>query len=217
MWFLHEEAHMISILLLLALILIIQVFPISLNIVVMTAGNVIMIYKYPKVFKSDILWYIITTLLAALSVYFYEASWTQYVTKGYLSLALFIIVMFTGVIPVSWGLTKSLMKVRGLLSILGFILISPHAVLHLFDVFDGVNLFGIVAYALMVPLTIVSFKTIRKEIKPKDWNKIQQAAYAIYVLLYVHTLWVGPPVDQMVYMALFVLYVNNKLVKEFKK
>lgn len=208
---------MISILLLLALILIIQVFPVALNIVVIASGLVICVYKYPKLFKSDITWYVITILIASLSIYFNQVPQFFYVTKGYLSLALFIVIMFTGVIPVKWKLTKTLMQVRGLFSIIGFVLISPHAVLHLFDIYDGVNLFGIVAYALMVPLTIISFKTIRKEIKPKDWNRIQKAAYVIYVLLYVHVLWVASASNQLIYMALLVLYVNNKLVKEFKK
>jgi DMSO/TMAO reductase YedYZ heme-binding membrane subunit len=125
--------------------------------------------------------------------------------------------MFTGVLPEKWKITRLMIKTRGAFSIIGFILISPHAFLHLFNVFEGINLFGIIAYALMVPLTIISFKTIRREINPRDWKIIQKASYFIYFSLFLHLLLVGDWFDKIIYAIVLTLYINNKLIKEYKK
>lgn len=39
---------------------------------------------------------------------------------------------------------------------------------------------------IMIPLTILSFPTIRSKISPKRWIAIQRLAYVFYLLLYVH-------------------------------
>ena len=48
-------------------------------------------------------------------------------------------------------------------TILGFILITPHAFLHAFGFFTTIDLFGIATYVVMIPLTLVSFKIINVE------------------------------------------------------
>jgi len=208
---------MISILLILLFILVTNLLPISINITLLSFFLVISIYKFPKIFSKDVFFYFLATGVAIFSIIFNDLYIFDYVLKGYMSIAIFIVIMFTGVIPIKWKLTQILVKTRGLLSIIGFILISPHASLHLLGLFSGINLFGIAAYALMIPLTIISFKTIRREINPRDWKNIQKASYIIYGLLYLHILWVGSWTDKLVYIVLFVLYINNKLFKEFKK
>jgi len=208
---------MISILLILLFILVTNLLPISINITLLSFFLVVSIYKFPKIFSKDVFFYFLATGVAIFSTIFNDLYIFDYVLKGYLSIAIFIVIMFTGVIPIKWKLTQILVKTRGLLSIIGFILISPHATLHLLGLFSGINLFGIAAYALMIPLTIISFKTIRREINPRDWKNIQKASYIIYGLLYLHILWVGSWTDKLVYIVLFVLYINNKLFKEFKK
>ena len=126
-----------------------------------------------------------------------------------------LVVMFAGVFPQKWTLTKNLRRNRGVFSILAFLFITPHAILHVLGVIGVVNLYGLAAYILMVPLTIISFRVIRKEIDPKDWFRIQKAAYAIYVLLFVHLLVVSSFENKIVYAVLLTLYVNNKFYKEF--
>ena len=69
----------------------------------------------------------------------------------------------------------------------------------------------------MVPLTIISFQIIRREIDNKDWIMIQKAAYGIYLILFVHLLFVAEWENKVVYAVLFTLYLNNKLIKELKK
>jgi DMSO/TMAO reductase YedYZ heme-binding membrane subunit len=125
--------------------------------------------------------------------------------------------MFAGVFPKRFKITQLMIKYRGLLSIIGFILVTPHALLHLFEFLNGINLFGIAAYALMVPLTLISFQVVRREIKPKDWNTILKASYIIYTLLFLHVLWVAPYEDKLLYIVILTLYINNKLLLEFKK
>ncbi len=89
--------------------------------------------------------------------------------------------------------------------------------LRLFGVLGSINLYGIAAYVIMIPLTVISFTIIRKEIEPKDWLNIQKAAYAIYVILFIHLMVVAAWPDKVVYGIILTLYINNKLLKEFKK
>jgi len=193
------------------------VFSTALTIVTI-AGIIITIgYKWPYIFKHASIYYIVALILSVVSVVFYTNDLVSYIVKGYLGYALFFTVMMMGVLPNKWTLTRNLKRNRGVFSILGFILISPHAFLHVFGFFSSINLFGIVAYVLMIPLTIISFRVIRKEISPKDWFTIQKAAYAIYIVLFAHLLFVGLWEDKVVYAVLATLYINNKLWKEFRK
>lgn len=208
---------MISIILLLMFILIADLFITSLDILIISSVILIVMYKFEHIFKYTRIWYLIAFLLAIVSSIFYHTNYALFINKGYISLALFFIIMFAGVLNTSWLITKRILKYRSMLSIVGFILISPHALLHLFGLFASINLFGIAAYALMVPLTIISFQTVRREMKAKDWINIQKASYVIYTLLYVHVLWIATFENKLVYIVLFTLYVNNKLIKEFRK
>ncbi|QMS84296.1 hypothetical protein [Candidatus Xianfuyuplasma coldseepsis] len=208
---------MIGVILVLLMLLIVDVMSVSLNILAVAGMLTALLYKWPHLFQARILWYFLSLVLAVLAVIFHTEEWMDYVTRGYLPYAILFVVMMVGVLPNKWTVSRHIKKRRGTLSIMGFILISPHAVLHVFEVFDGINLFGIVAYVLMVPLTIISFQIIKREIKPKDWLLVQKAAYIIYLALFAHLLWVGEWFDKVIYGMLLILYVNNKLLKEFSK
>jgi DMSO/TMAO reductase YedYZ heme-binding membrane subunit len=127
------------------------------------------------------------------------------------------VVMVSGVLPKDWLLTRNLKRNRGMFSILSFIFISPHAISHALGLVGGISIFGIAAYILMIPLTIISFQIIRKEIDNKEWIKIQKAAYVIYLSLFIHLLVVADWENKVIYAVLFTLYVNNKLIKELRK
>ncbi len=208
---------MITVILVLLLLLITNVMTTSLNILAISGILIAIIYKWNKVFQKAIFWYILTSILAIVAVIFHDVNLAYYVTKGYISFALIWVVMMVGVLPNKSELARKIKRVRGVLSIMSFILITPHAMLHIFQIYSGVNLFGIVSYALMLPLTIISFQIIRKEMKPKDWITVQKGAYMIYIALFAHLLWVGLWPDKVVYAILLTLYVNNKLIKELKK
>lgn len=178
---------------------------------------VILSYRFPRFFRKEVVFYIGALIISTVGMVFYKESWTYYITKGIIGYGFLLVVMFVGVLPNRWTVSRNIKRYRGVFSIIGFILISPHALLRVFGLFGSINLFGIAAYVVMVPLTIISFKVIRREIDPKDWFTIQKAAYVVYLLLFVHLMVVAAWPDKVVYGMLLVLYINNKLIKEFKR
>jgi len=208
---------MIGVILALLILLITNIMTTSLNILAISGIIIALIYKWDKLFQKAIFWYVLSLALSIVSLIFYESPFTYYITKGYIPYAFFFVVMFVGVFPNDWTISRKIKKVRGILSIIGFILITPHAFLHIFQLYEGINIFGIIAYVLMIPLTIISFKFIKKEIKIKDWNTVQKGAYLIYIALFIHLIWVGVWIDKIVFAVLLTLYVNNKLIKEWKR
>jgi len=208
---------MIGVILVLVTLLVLGVLPNSLNVLVVSGIISVISYKYRDFFKKSVIFYVIALIVVGISVWFYQESWTYLITKGIIGYGFIVVVMFVGVLPNKWTLSRNIKKNRGTYSILGFILISPHAILRVFGVLGSVNIFGIAAYVIMIPLTIISFRVIRKEIDPKDWFMIQKAAYVIYGLLFIHLIVVAGYPDKIVYAVLLTLYVNNKLIKEFRK
>ena len=196
---------MISIILVLALLLYMGVLSTSLTILALAGIVAVVGYKWPMLFKHASIFYVLSLIIAVLSVVFYTSEYVTYITRGYLGYALFFIVMMVGVLPNKWTFSRNIKRNRGVFSILGFLLISPHAFLHVFGFFSTINLFGIIAYVLMIPLTIISFRVIRKQISPKDWFTIQKAAYLIYIMLFTHIIWVGSWIDKVVYAVLATL------------
>jgi len=123
---------------------------------------------------------------------------SQYVlallTKGTLATAFWAIVMWTGALPNGSKSIRFLMPMRGQLSIFAAILTLGHAVGYGISYIprwiqhtDILNLvIAIVLMAIMIPLTILSVRKIRKKIKPKTWKNIQRLAYVFYVFIPLH-------------------------------
>jgi DMSO/TMAO reductase YedYZ heme-binding membrane subunit len=212
-----EVISLVGVVLLLLMVLILDVVSTAYNILAIAGIVTVLSYKWNHIFKPAVVWYFVAFVLGILSIVYYQSPLVTYIIRGYLGYGIFLVVMMVGVLPNKWTFTRNIKKVRGQLSILGFLFITPHAFLHVFAYLDGVNLFGIAAYVLMIPLTLVSFTIIKKEIRPKDWNAIQQGAYLIYGLLFIHLLMVGDWPDKIVYAVLLTLYLNNKLIKEWKR
>lgn len=208
---------MIGVIMVLVTLLVLGILPNSLDVLVVSSIVTIISYKYRDFFKKSYIFYLIALVVVVVSVIFYKENWTYLVIKGIIGYGFIVVVMFVGVLPNKWTLTRNIKMNRGIYSILAFILISPHAMLRVFGIIGSINLFGIAAYVIMIPLTIVSFKIIRKEIEPKDWLNIQKAAYGIYVVLFIHLIYVAGYPDKIVYAVLLTLYVNNKLIKEFRR
>ena len=208
---------MTSIIMVLILLVAVGILPNSFNIIAVSGVIVIIAYKFRDMFKKAYIFYIVGLIIASVSLYFYKSVFSELVITGIIGYSFMFVVMISGVLPREWLLTKNLRRNRGMFSILSFIFISPHAISHVLGLVGGVNLFGIVAYVLMVPLTIISFQIIRREIDNKDWIKIQKAAYVIYGSLFIHLLFVADWENKLVYGVLFTLYINNKLIKEFRK
>lgn len=207
---------MITILLLLAMLLYLGLLSDGLTILALSVMFGIVAYKWRNVHRLAPYWYVVALLLGTAAVIWNDSPYLAYVYRGFLGYGLMLVVMFVGILPNRWTLARNIKKNRGVYSILSFLLISPHAALHVFGVLDGINLFGIVAYVLMVPLTVISFQLVRREMDPRDWRNVQKAAYIIYLSLFVHVIWVGDWFDKIVYAVLATLYVNNKLMKELR-
>ena len=176
-------------------------------------------YKFPNLYKKATYFYIVALLISMTGIYFYLEPWVYIVNKGLIGFGFIYVVMMAGVLPNKWGISRAIKKNRGVFSILGFIFITPHASIRVLGLWGTVNIFGIAAYVIMIPLTIISFRVIRKQINPKDWFTIQKAAYGIYVLVFTHLLFMDfvLPENKIVYAVMTVLYINNKLIKEYFK
>ena len=119
--------------------------------------------------------------------------------KGFVSTALFILVMFAGALSKKWGITKKLLRVRAEMAILASILILPHFIIYTYKflvrLFSGKPLsilyisfiiVGLIAFIIMIPLFITSFKKVRVTMSPSKWKMVQRWAYPFYFLVYLH-------------------------------
>lgn len=208
---------MVSIIMVLVLLVAIGILPNSVNIIAISGIIIILAYKFKNMFKKAYIFYISALLLSSIALIFYESDYSSLVIKGLLGYSFLFVVMISGVLPNNWLLTRNLKRNRGMFSILSFIFITPHATSHVLGLVGGINIFGIAAYILMVPLIIISFQVIRREINNKDWIMIQRASYIIYLSLFIHLLLVANWENKVIYAVLFTLYINNRIIKELKK
>ena len=122
-------------------------------------------------------------------------------SRGPLSYACFVIVMYLGVLPNKVPGIKRLRSVRAEVSIIGCILAIGHVVYY--GMYYFVELFTpsskplplpyaaatwvtISLVVLMIPLLITSLRILRRRIKPNSWKNVQRLAYPFYALLYIH-------------------------------
>lgn len=155
--------------------------------------------------------------------------------KGYISTALFILVMFAGVLDKKWEVTKKLFKVRSEMAIVASILILPHCIVYLYNflmalikgnhlsiAYVAFIILGLMAFIIMIPLFITSFKKVRVKMVPKKWKSVQRWAYIFYILVYGHIMiiliynkkiyW-----DRIIwYTAIFGVYLILKIYKLLK-
>ncbi len=117
--------------------------------------------------------------------------------SGNISMFLFILVMIGGILNKKWNLTKLLLKIRPEFSILASLLIIPHIKFYSHKMpVDSSNvkvlilgyILGGLAFIIMIPLFITSFKNIRMKMMARKWRKIQRWAYLFYLLIYLHAM-----------------------------
>lgn len=182
----------------------------------------LVLYAYiaPKfIRKTKYLHYLIAIIIAIVSG---TGEGYNFVNEGFLGLSFFIIVMFTSVLSSS-TLKKRLMSLRGIYSIIGFILISSHAIAYFAYTVDE-NIFfshvvipiGLLVYLTFIPLFITSFTVIRKHIPYKQWKAIHRYAYQGYLLLFFH-LYLIDNSRQIFYVGLFGIYTVFRLIQAIDK
>lgn len=197
--------------------------------------------------------YILTTILSILLIVgsYTGVIWTlpawftttllPILIKSTFSTALFVIVMYTGAFRNGSKLIKFLMPIRAELSIIAGILTLAHNIS--FGKNHFVNLFtapetmqtnmkaaagvSIILIAIMVPLLITSFPSVRKCMKPKSWKTLQRSAYLFYGLIYIHVMLIMVSValsgdtnyitNVVIYSVVFITYAVMRISKLVSK
>lgn len=159
------------------------------------------------------------TILAVLSILFRNVNVTFAINQGFLGFSFFYVVMITGVFNKDSKIFKNLSSVRSLYSIVGFIILTPHAIFYILDKFTENGLFdvvGLLAYLIMIPLFITSFQNIDQPAVRFKWKKLQRFAYIAYLLIFVHLIIVSSFPNSVMYLVLFVPYLLYKPYHFFK-
>lgn len=150
-----------------------------------------------------------------------------------LGTVLFIIVMYTGALDTQHATTRSLYRIRKELSIIACYLISFHCIGYLYIGLSHsfnpngfaliVNISGIIAFIIGIPLLITSYTKVRKKLKGGRWKKIQRYAYVFYFLTYIHIVYANIRSNRMaidkisLYTVIFGAYLILRLIKAFGK
>jgi DMSO/TMAO reductase YedYZ heme-binding membrane subunit len=180
--------------------------------------TILAVYQGKNIRKHNIKIYIAATIITIIAFLLrYKVPITEPLTQGYLGFSFLYIVMFAGALKNKSPLNKKLMGVRREYSIIGFILLSTHSLKYIIEFLKGdirFEWFGVIPYAIMLPLFITSFMVFRKKFTFTTWKKIQQFAYIAYILIFVHLIIVAEVPNLIVYIILFTPYIILKLYKE---
>lgn len=131
-------------------------------------------------------------------------------SKGPFAGALWAVVMWAGALPNGSAPIKKLMPIRGELSILAAIVSLAHGIVYALNYlkrfsflqsngrslpseFITMSLLGIGILLIMIPLTVMSFKAVRKKMNPKKWKNIQRTAYLFYAFIIIQILVIYSP------------------------
>ena len=163
-------------------------------------------------------------------------------SRGALGAAFWAVVMFAGAMPNGSAHVKKLMPIRGELSITAAVLTLAHIVTfgmrYISSIINGRTGSGdayrdfIITFVLslamtliMLPLTVMSFKAVRRKMNAKTWKKIQRLAYLFYAMIYIHIMVLFVPKAQkgregyflgvLVYSAVFIGYAVLRLRKTY--
>jgi DMSO/TMAO reductase YedYZ heme-binding membrane subunit len=177
-------------------------------------------YFFPKFIRK--FEYYHYAFAAIISLAFILLEGENFFNTGFLGVSFYIIVMFTGVLTKS-RLKRNLSQIRAQFAIIGFILVTGHAVPYLLYLLEEGLIFvhpsipiGILSYMIFVPLFITSFMQIRKRMNFKKWKKIHNFAYIGYTLLFIHIILLANT-RQLFYIILLISYVVLKLIAYFDK
>ncbi|MDM8313309.1 ferric reductase-like transmembrane domain-containing protein [Clostridium cadaveris] len=203
---------------------------------------------YKQINKYSSIIYLVSIIITTLLIFINKGNFSGYIpdflrrnflnifTKGTFSLALFTIVMFTGVIKNTSPIKGRLMRIRGELSIVACILVLGHNILYGIKYFPALfinpsslstyklmaTIVSLIMITLMIPLMITSFKCVRKKMPYKKWKNIQRSAYVFYGLIYVHMMLLYIPKFEKKYLdiilctVMFLIYFILRINKYFK-
>ncbi|MCD7948262.1 MAG: ferric reductase-like transmembrane domain-containing protein [Oscillospiraceae bacterium] len=162
--------------------------------------------------------------------------------RGALSTAIFTAVMCLGALPKTSSLLRKYMPIRAELSIIASILVFGHNIAYGRTYFRFLftnpgrlsvpvliaAIFTIIMLAMLIPLFITSFPTVRRRFKAKSWKRLQRMAYPFYMMIYGHVLLLTIPniitsgavssiINLVVYSVVFVGYAGARIRKAVKQ
>lgn len=163
------------------------------------------------------------------------------IDSGAMGGALFIIVMYMGVLDMKQKVSKKLRMNRAEISILACIVTIPHNIHYFFEFLinshnlgemKGLSLWsnlmmfasGVFAVAIMIPLFVTSFQYFRKKMKGKEWKTLQEFAYIFYAMIYIQVMnvFIVRPnsfdrnFNLVIYSVIFLSYTVFRIVKLFR-
>lgn len=164
----------------------------------------------------------------AMAIYIWLFATNYFLTKGGLAFAFFTVIMFIGILSKKTNFAKVMYGVREELSIMGSVLLIPHSIKFL-PFFYKIDFFrneysiifytvGMLAFLIIIPLFITSFKNIRKKMQVRSWKKLHKLSYLVYITMYLHFIVVSLYRDTqnyIVYSLILAIYIILKLRKYF--
>lgn len=168
---------------------------------------------------NSILLYVSSLFVSAFSIMLPGSLYTEIINDGTLGTSFLLIVMFTGVLKRGSKIKKQLSTVRREYAILGFILITPHAYLYIYDSIISklpLDISAIIALLLLVPLFVTSFKIVRSKLPTSTWIKLHRIAYIAYLLIFLHAISVSQQDHIIAYYIIFGTYLFFKLYEKFE-
>lgn len=157
--------------------------------------------------KHAVIWYCSAFILSLLCLFLPDTTpaWlsmivTNYISRGTVATALFILVMYARVLPPKSRLFRTLMSLRAPLAIMASFMILLHNGSYFIHYYNNTTKRNIIMsfperiaacctvlmLLLLIPLTITSFTSIRKKMKGITWKKLQRLSYIFYGLIYFH-------------------------------
>lgn len=156
--------------------------------------------------------------------------------KGALGVAMFVVVMYIGVLPRAGKASHWLRPIRAELSIMACILIAGHMVAYLAAYVTsftsaalpkgpvlGALVVALCLLILAIVLGVTSLRVVKRRMSARSWRKLQSLAYGFYGLILVHVLlMLGPAALQgspsavvtvAVYGVVFVGYIAARIVR----
>lgn len=161
------------------------------------------------------------------------------IQKCLLPLALFVVVMYIGVLPRQSRPYMWLKAVRAELSIVAWILSLGHMAVYMVTYLPRLLTGGrmdlnvvasfavaVVLLVLLLVLGVTSFNFVKKRMHTDTWKKVQKLAYPFFLLVYVHLLLMLAPsalhggiaatTSVAVYSVVFLAYIALRSVRAVK-
>lgn len=188
--------------------------------------------------KWPMLFYVLAVIvdlffIAGVTIGLPRAIWSVFfllIQKCTMPTAIFVVVMYIGVLPRSSKAFSWLKPVRAELSIIAWILSLGHMVVYIVSylprltagyAFSGNMLIAfvlaVILLVLLLLLGITSFNFVKRHMRAETWKKVQKLAYPFFILTYVHILFMLAPAafkggiaaqaSVVVYSVVFLLYV----------